>query len=274
MTETNLTAETLRSKASVLRRILSDLPHLAVAFSGGVDSSFLLSAAVDTLGASRVLAVTVVSPLHPSWEQEEAQQFARDLGVAHGLVEGDELKNEAFVLNPSDRCYICKFDRFSGLITLAAARGFEHVADGGNVDDLADYRPGLRAAEELGVRSPLREAGLTKADIRALSHTAGLPTWNRPSRACLASRFPYGEPITREALKRVDRAERLLFDLGVSQARVRHHGQLARIEIPVEEIQSIWPHRSEIALRFKELGFVYVTLDLAGFRSGSMNEVL
>lgn len=274
MIQSSLEAETLELKSSALNAILAEMSRVAVAFSGGVDSSFLLQAAVNVLRPDNVLAVTVTSPLHPSWEQDEAQQLAHQLGVDHQLVAGDELGRESFVVNPPDRCYICKFDRFSNLIHLAQSRGFRWVADGGNVDDLSDYRPGLRAVEELGVRSPLKEAGLHKAEIRALSRIAGLPTWNRPSRACLASRFPYGEVITREALHRVDQAERFLFDLGASQTRVRHHGPLARVEVPPDEMDRILSHRAEVVRRFKELGFVYVTLDLAGFRSGSMNEVL
>lgn len=262
------------AKRTALDGILRGLARVAVAFSGGVDSSFLLRVAVDCLGAHNVLAVTVASPVHPQWEREEAQALARSLAVEHLIVDSDELENEAFVANPADRCYVCKFGRFSELIRLARERGFAYVVDGGNADDVTDYRPGQRAADELGVRSPLKEAGFTKADIRAQSRLLGLPTWDRPSRACLASRFPYGERITREALHQVDQAEEFLLGLGLRQMRVRHHGNLARVELLPEGFELAMSQREQLVARFKELGFTYVTLDLAGFRSGSMNEVL
>jgi uncharacterized protein len=245
-----------------------------VAFSGGVDSSLLLKLAVDSLDSDNVLAVTVASPVHPTWEREEAESLARSLSVTHIVAETDELEDESFAGNPPDRCYICKFGRFSQLVAIAQERGFPHVLDGGIADDVQDYRPGRRAAHELGVRSPLREVGFTKREVRALSRMLGLPTWNRPSRACLASRFPYGERITHEGLRRVDRAERILLEMGIEQMRVRHHGDLARIEVLPEEFPRLMSRRDEVTGRLRDLGFVYVTLDLAGFRSGSMNEVL
>jgi pyridinium-3,5-biscarboxylic acid mononucleotide sulfurtransferase len=262
------------AKRAALDGVFHRLGRVAVAFSGGVDSSLVLRVAVDCLGASNVLAVTVASPVHPGWEREEAEAMAQALAVEHLIVESDELENEAFVINPADRCYICKFGRFSELTRLARERGFTHVLDGGNADDVTDYRPGQRAADELGVLSPLKDAGFTKADIRSLSRLLGLPTWDRPSRACLASRFPYGERITREALWQVDQAETLLLELGIRQMRVRHHGNLARIELLPEDFGLVMSQRARLVARFKELGFNYVTLDLAGFRSGSMNEVL
>jgi len=267
-------AGVLDARRAALDGTLRGLGRVAVAFSGGVDSSFLLRAAVDCLGAPNVLAVTVASPVHPGWEREEAQSLARSLGVEHLIVESNELKNDEFAANPPDRCYICKFGRFTELTRLAREHGFSSVLDGGNADDVNDYRPGQRAADELGVRSPLREAGLSKADVRALSRLLGLPTWDRPSRACLASRFPYGERITREGLRQVDEAESFLQRLGIRQLRVRHHGSLARIELAPEDFGVTMSHREELVARLKGLGFTYVTLDLAGFRSGSMNEVL
>jgi pyridinium-3,5-biscarboxylic acid mononucleotide sulfurtransferase len=254
--------------------ILHGLGRVAVAFSGGVDSSFLLRAAVDCLGAPNVLAVTVASPVHPSWEREEAESLGRSLGVEHLIVESNELEIDEFAANPPERCYICKFGRFTELTRLARVHGFSTVLDGSNADDVNDYRPGQRAADELGVSSPLREAGLSKADVRSLSRLLGLPTWDRPSRACLASRFPYGERITREGLRQVDEAESFLLQMGVRQLRVRHHGDLARIELAPEDFGVAMSQREKLVTRLKELGFTYITLDLAGFRSGSMNEVL
>ncbi len=266
--------EVSAAKRAALSGILRGFARVAVAFSGGVDSSLLLRVAVDCLGADNVLAVTVASPVHPQWEREEAQALARALNVEHLIVESDELENEDFAANPADRCYVCKFGRFSELIRLAHERGFAYVLDGGNADDVTDYRPGQRAAEELRVRSPLKEARFTKAEIRALSRLLGLPTWDRPSRACLASRFPYGERITREALLQVERAEDFLLGLGLGQMRVRHHGSLARVELLPADFELALSQRERLVARFNELGFTYVTLDLAGFRSGSMNEVL
>jgi uncharacterized protein len=264
----------LQTRRDRLGTILRDMGQVAVAFSGGVDSSLLLRVAVDSLGAPNVLAITVASPVHPQWEREGAESLARSLGVEHLVVESDELGDDAFVANPPDRCYICKFGRFSELARLAEARGFSSVADGGNADDTSDYRPGQRAADELGVRSPLREAGFTKADVREVSRILGLPTWDRPSRACLASRFPYGERITLDGLRQVDQAEDFLMKMGIRQLRVRHHGNLARIELAPEDFGLAMSHREQVVARLRALGFAYVTLDLAGFRSGSMNEVL
>jgi pyridinium-3,5-biscarboxylic acid mononucleotide sulfurtransferase len=264
----------LDARQATLERILQQMGRVVVAFSGGVDSSFLLRVAVDCLGNSSVLAVTVSSPVHPEWERCEAEELARKLDVPHLILPSDELDIEEFLANSPDRCYVCKFNRFGRLVEIARERGFVEVVDGSNVDDLGDRRPGQRAAKERGVRSPLTEAGLTKADIRALSRQLGLPTWDRPSQACLASRFPYGERLTEAGLSAVGQAEEYLRGLGLVQVRVRSHAGSARIEAEPQDFAVILSRRTEIYASLQGLGFPYVSLDLLGFRSGSMNEVL
>lgn len=260
-------------KKERLRRDIRSLGSLAVAFSGGVDSTFLLHVAHEELGDS-MLAVTVRSNLFPQREREEAEQFCQREGIRHIFLEVDEQTIEGFAENPGNRCYLCKRALFRGIQEVAGENGFVSVADGSNVDDLGDYRPGLAAAEELGVLSPLRAAGLTKEEIRRLSREAGLPTWDKPSFACLASRFVYGERITREKLAMVERAEQVLFGLGFRQVRVRMHGQMARIEILPEEFLHLAgePVRTTVCRKLREIGFTYVSMDLTGYRSGSMNE--
>ena len=267
--------DTLELKAAKLRECLGDLGRVAVAFSGGVDSTLLLRVAHDTLG-DQAVAFTLSLHSTPAREIEAAREFCREHGIHQVVIELDELAIPGFRENPPDRCYHCKRTIFAKMLAAADAGGFGHLVEGSNVDDLGDYRPGNRAIRELGVKSPLLEAGFTKADVRALSQQLGLPTWDKPSAACLASRFAYGEPITDEGLARVDAAETFLRDLGFGQARVRVHGTLARIEVEPERIEELAaePSRSKALQRLQELGFGYITLDLVGYRTGSMNEAL
>jgi uncharacterized protein len=232
-----------------------------------------LKVAHDTLG-EKALAVTVKGEVHPQWEVEEALQAARGMGVEPLVVELSVLDHPAFAANSPNRCYHCKSLIFTRLKEIAREQGLAWVVEGSNRDDLGDYRPGRRALEELGVRSPLLEADLTKAEIRSLSRYLGLPTWDRPSLACLASRFPYGTALTAPVLKQVDQAEVFLGKLGFGQRRVRHHDDIARLEIEAEDWSILLENRQRIVARLRELGYTYVTVDLAGYRTGSMNEVL
>ena len=265
----------LRAKYDRLRALLAAQDSLAVAFSSGVDSTLLLDTAQKVLG-EHVLALTAVSRSFPKRERDEASDFCRSRGIRQILVESEELDIEGFRDNPPDRCYLCKRELFTKLLDTARAEGFSAVAEGSNLDDLSDYRPGLRAIEELGILSPLREAGLTKSEIRALSREAQLPTHAKPSFACLASRFVYGEPITEEKLAMVEQAEQRLLDLGFTQFRVRIHGKMARIELAPGEISRFMNEetRKEVSSYLHELGFLYVSLDLDGYRTGSMNRMI
>jgi uncharacterized protein len=260
-------------KLEMLKGILSDLGSVLVAYSGGTDSTLLLKVAHDELG-EKAVAATAVSASMPGEEAEEAARLARGIGAEHLLLESEELDNPDFRANPPDRCYYCKYLCFQKLLELARDRGLQYVVDGANLGDLGDHRPGMRASRELGVRSPLMEASLDKADIRELSRRLGLSTWDKPAEACLASRIPYGTPITRDKLQQIEDAERFLHSLGVSQVRVRVHGDVARIEVAPENLPLILEHRSAIASELHRLGFSYVTADLEGYRTGSMNEVL
>ena len=265
--------EESREKLEVLRAMIARTGPMAVAFSSGVDSTLLLKVAADVLGGD-VIAVTARSRSFPERENREAAQFCRELGVKKVCVDVDQLSIEGFRENPPDRCYICKKELFGAMIAAAKAHGFSKIAEGSNMDDLGDYRPGLRAIAELGVMSPLREAGLYKAQIREISRELGLPTWKKQSFACLATRFVYGEHITDEKLERVDRAEQLLMDLGLGQLRVRIHGEdgkLARIEVLPEEFEKLLACREEIVRAFKQFGFEYTAMELGGYRTGSMN---
>ena len=254
---------------------LRALGSALVAFSGGVDSAFLMHAAREALGDS-VVAVTAASPLFPEREQRDAEAFCRERGIRQVVFPTRELETEAFTRNPPNRCYLCKRALFGQILEIQREQGFAAVLEGSNVDDEGDYRPGMQAVKELGILSPLRACGFAKADIRALSRQFGLPTWDKPSFACLASRFPYGDAITPEKLGSVDRAEQLLLDLGFAQVRVRVHGNLARIELPPEQFpRFLQPDvREQVARAFREIGFAYATLDVQGYRTGSMNEVL
>lgn len=267
--------KSLQQKYEILKEYIKSLESVAVAFSSGVDSTFLLRVAHDVLGA-QAMAVTARSCSFPERELKEAIAFAKENGIVHRIVDSEELEIEGFSENPVNRCYLCKHELFSKMKEIAEKLGFKEVVEGSNLDDLGDYRPGLTAIEELGVKSPLRYAELTKDEIRLLSKEIGLPTWEKQSFACLSSRFPYGQSITPQKLKMVDDAEQLLLDLGFRQVRVRHHDSLARIEIDENQFPKIMEKeiRGQINSRFKEIGFTYISLDLAGYRTGSMNETL
>ncbi|WP_025321428.1 ATP-dependent sacrificial sulfur transferase LarE [Deferrisoma camini] len=264
----------LGDKRQRLYDILKEMGGVVVGFSGGVDSSYLFAAAVEVLG-DRALGVTACSETFPERERREAEALARRLGGRHRLVVSEELDVPGFAENPRNRCYFCKKELFARLWEVAREEGLPQVADGSNVDDRGDYRPGRQAARELGVRSPLDEAGLTKDDIRALSREMGLPTWDKPAFACLSSRFPYGTPITREKVSQVGRAEDALWRLGLRVLRVRHHGDVARIELGPGEFERVVNGlRDEVVRAVKGAGYTYVALDLQGYRTGAMNETL
>jgi uncharacterized protein len=267
--------DSAHAKLARLQDELRSFDSVLVAFSGGVDSTFLLRVAVD-VHADRVLAVTARSDSYAEGELDEARRVAAAIGARHLVVETHEMDNPAYVANPANRCYFCKAELWDTLAPIAEQHGITTLVDGFNADDVGDFRPGAKAARERGVLSPLRDADLGKQEIRALSRELGLPTWDKPALACLSSRVPYGDRIDREKLLQIDRAEQLIRELGFRQVRVRHHGVIARIELPLHDIPRFVSAglAESVSRRFKEIGFQYVTLDLEGYRTGSLNETL
>ncbi len=265
----------INDKYQVLKNYINSLESVAVAFSGGVDSTLLLKTAHDVLG-DKAAAVTASSSSFPERELNESKKFCAENNIRQIIIHSDELNIPGFKDNPKNRCYLCKKELFTQILETARENNLAYVVEGSNLDDLGDYRPGLQAIEELEIKSPLRAAGLSKAEVRELSWELGLPTWNKPSFACLASRFVYGEKITEEKLKMVAQAEDLLISLGFRQVRVRIHENIARIEILPEDFSLIIQEGTRIKIynTLKDLGFSYVTLDLKGYRTGSMNEVI
>ena len=265
----------LQEKLSKLKDYLRELGSLAVGFSGGVDSSFLVAVAAETLG-DKAIAVTGVDASVPQREVDEATAFCKERGIRHFICQVNPLAEDGYRHNGPDRCYFCKRGIFSEVMRIARENGIQYSAEGSNLDDVGDYRPGLRAVAELGVKSPLREAGLRKTDIRLLSKMMGLPTWSKPAYACLASRFVYGEEITEEKLRMIDRAEQFLIEHGFLEERVRLHGRIARIEVPPKDIARLAADsiRQKVCEEFIKIGFQFVTLDMAGYRLGSMNSTL
>ena len=275
VTKTEKISAELQEKLEKLEDLIRELGSLAVGFSGGVDSSFLLAVAHNVLG-EKLIAVTGADASMPERELKEAVDYCKERNIRHIICRVDPMKDEEYRHNGPDRCYFCKHGIFSEVKKIAAENGIEYVAEGSNMDDLGDYRPGLRAIAELSVKSPLREAGLTKQDIRLISKAMGLPTWSKPAYACLASRFVYGEEITEEKLHMIDEAEQFLIEKGFFEERVRLHGKMARIEVPAKDIERLASEeiREAVYKRFRELGFMFVTLDMHGYRVGSMNATI
>jgi uncharacterized protein len=267
--------EELKEKLIKLEEYIRTLGSLAIGFSGGVDSSFLLAVAHEVLG-DRVIAVTGADASVPEREVNEAKAFCADRGIRHIICKMNPMEMEGYRNNSPDRCYFCKHGIFSEVKNIADENGISYMAEGSNIDDIGDYRPGLRAAAELSVKSPLREAGLNKSDVRLISKAMGLPTWSKPAYACLASRFVYGEEITEEKLRMIDRAEQFLIEHGFLEERVRLHGRIARIEVPPSDIPRLASDeiRDMVYEEFRAIGFQFITLDLKGYRMGSMNATL
>jgi len=264
---------TEQEKLNHLQQMLHDLKSCAIAYSGGMDSTFLSKVTYDVLG-DNALAVTVTSSTYPARELEEAKQYAKEIGIPHLVIHAEEFAIPQFSENPPDRCYYCKKELFQKIQRIAQQHHLNAVLDGSNADDRRDYRPGDRARSELGIRSPLQEVGLTKQEIRDLSTSLHLASADKPPFACLASRFPYGVKITKERLEQVASAEEYLFSLGIRQCRVRYHNEIARIEMNREDIPLLLTNTEKVIKQFKTLGFIYITVDLEGYRTGSLNEVL
>lgn len=262
------------SKQQRLADILNSYGSVCIGYSGGVDSAFLAVTAIDVLGAANMLAITGRSASYPEVQWQVARDVARDFNIPHLEIDTDELDDPNYAANPSNRCYFCKTELWSKLAPIARQRGMNALADGSNADDAHDYRPGAKAAREHGVRSPLQEAGLTKQEIRELSHARGLPTWDQPSAPCLSSRLPYGLAVTPQRLRQVEHAEQIVRDLGVKEFRVRHHGDAARLEIAPAEIPTVVAHASKVDTAIRRLGFRKVLLDVEGYRRGALNEAL
>ena len=260
-------------KVSELKKSLKEMESVIVAYSGGVDSTLMLQLAYETLG-DKSIGITAVSASMPEQEKFEAESIAKQIGVRYEVITSHETDDAQYLQNAPDRCFFCKSDLYDRLIDYAKENGYKYIVDGTNADDAGDHRPGRQAASEHGVRSPLLESGITKDEIRILAQNYELPNWDKPAAACLASRVPYGTMITIPMLGQIEKAELTLREMGFRQLRVRHHDQVARIEIEATEFVNVLEKRNEIVTKFKEIGYVYVTLDLAGFRSGSMNEVL